>query len=126
MHTFQAWLNQQFLEWERHCGTRKTVTDWAAHLGFGKGVVSNWLNGKRVPDQSSAARLAQTLGNGVYSALGLPKPDRSIQALIALANELDANDIDNLVHLAGNILEKKQAAHDSLAEAGRKLKPKLR
>ncbi|MBN1888273.1 MAG: helix-turn-helix transcriptional regulator [Thermoflexales bacterium] len=80
---FANWIENQYLDWQKKQGGRKTVTEFAAWLGFAKSTVSQWLNGRGQPNTESLHRLAQKLGLDVYTVLELPSPDPllfSIQA----------------------------------------------
>lgn len=73
---FAKLLEEKFLDWERREGTRKALFEYANFLGVNRPTLSQWMNGKRTPqDKDLIELLARKLGNDVYDALGLPRPD---------------------------------------------------
>lgn len=73
---FTKFLEERFLEWERVEGTRKALFEFANHLGVNRPTLSQWMNGKRAPqDREVIDRLAFKLGNEIYDALHVPRPD---------------------------------------------------
>ena len=76
---FPQFLELQFLEWQRREGGRKTVGEFARHLGVAQTTVSSWWNGKSTPtDDVIIRRLADRLGLEVYDSLGLDRPDEDL------------------------------------------------
>jgi len=72
---FSQWLEQQYIDWQRREGCRKTATEFAAWLGIGNATVNQWLNGDARPRPEFAFKLAKCLGLEVYDRLALPRPD---------------------------------------------------
>lgn len=72
---FAEWIERQYLEWQIKEGGRKSITEFATWLGFGKSTVAQWMNDQRKPNQENVLALAQKLGMGVYDVLGLLRPD---------------------------------------------------
>lgn len=73
--SFPKFLEKKFLEWQNREGTRKTISEFATHIGVSQSVVSMWMNGSRVPNKPSIERLSSIFGLEVYDALGNPRPD---------------------------------------------------
>jgi len=72
---FSKFLELKFLEWQQKEGGRKTVSEFAEHVGFSPSAVSLWWNGTRKPTRENIRKLAEVLGPEVYDALGLERPD---------------------------------------------------
>lgn len=70
---FKDWFYDEFIKWRGK--TMASVTDFAIYLGYKQPVVSGWLNGRNKPSAKTLPRLANKLGNGIYSVMGLPAPD---------------------------------------------------
>ena len=73
--TFSQWLTNQYLDWQKSEGDRKTVQEFADYLGVVQQSLSGWLNGNNIPKSHKAiSRLAAKLGNEVYTLLGMEVP----------------------------------------------------
>lgn len=73
---FPQLLEAKYLEWRKNEGGKKTETEFAEWLGFKISTVSTWWNNKSKPnDEKIIRRLAQKLGDEVYDALGMERPD---------------------------------------------------
>jgi transcriptional regulator with XRE-family HTH domain len=72
---FAKWLENQYIEWQRRKGERRTAMEFAEWLEIGNATVSQWLNGQARPRPEFAFRLAKRLGLEVYEQLDLPGPD---------------------------------------------------
>ena len=75
---FPQLLETKYLEWQSQQGKRKTLDDFAEHIGVRRSVLSNWLTGRRNPGAESLRQLSSTLGFEVYDVLGLPRPDEDL------------------------------------------------
>lgn len=76
--TFRQFLELKFLEWQRESGGRKTVLEFAKHIGVSQQTISMWWNGERLPEAANIQKLAKRLGLEVYDVLGLPRPDEQL------------------------------------------------
>lgn len=63
-------LNKKLLEWQVEEGKRKTLDEYAAHLGVKRSLLSMWLNGSRHPGPESRKRLIELYGDEAAEALG--------------------------------------------------------
>jgi transcriptional regulator with XRE-family HTH domain len=64
--TFAAWLELQFVEWQRASGRRRTIAEFARELGVTRDAVNKWPAGSRRPRRSVRAQIAAHLGPDVY------------------------------------------------------------
>ncbi len=78
---FADFLLRQMQQWEAARGKRMTIQGFADHLEVSQPLLSIWLKGNTRPSREKIERLATKLGNEVYPALGLPKPDPDLQRL---------------------------------------------
>ena len=75
MDKFPHWFNQQFLNWERTSGKRKTISEFADYLKINRSLVSFWLNGSRKPSNKNIELIATKLGFEIYDVLDKSRPD---------------------------------------------------
>lgn len=78
---FRQFLELKFLEWQRESGGRKTVREFARHLGVSQSSISMWWNGDRIPEGINVQKLANKLGIEIYDVLALPRPDADLHYL---------------------------------------------
>lgn len=80
---FQKLLFESFLVWQKDSGKSLPQAAYASYLRVTPGALSNYLNGKRTPrSKKEIEKLAERLGQAVYDALGLPRPDPLLQLVI--------------------------------------------
>lgn len=72
---FRQWLEMKYLEYQRNSGGRKTVLQFAEHLGVSQQTLSTWMNETRRPQGENVRKIAEKLGLEVYDVLGLQRPD---------------------------------------------------
>lgn len=72
---FRQWIEMKYLEYQRNSGGRKTVLQFAEHLGVSQQTLSNWMNETRTPQGDNVRKIADKLGLEVYDVLGLERPD---------------------------------------------------
>lgn len=102
---FGSWLAQQL---KRHDWTQ---ADLARKSGLSQGRISDWVNGKRLPNPESCDRLADALGADVYYVLRLAghvpptisDEDPDTAALVSLVRKVPWDDFKR--RLVRNILE---------------------
>ena len=114
---FSQWLERQYLAWQASEGERRTISEFAAWLGFKQSIVSLWMNGDRKPGQDSADRIAIKLGGEVYALLGLRPSDGrliNIQANWTQLTDSQRASLDQLV--AGYLRENTQKYTESGSE----------
>lgn len=87
-----AWLNQQFLDWERKEGKRKTATAFAQYLGIPQSSLSSWMSSAYPPSGENVQKIAERLGYEIYDILGIDRPplaDSRLAYLASVWNNLD-------------------------------------
>jgi transcriptional regulator with XRE-family HTH domain len=89
---FNELLERYYLAWQQREGRRKTVSDFAAHLGFAQTTVSSWLLGARKPEGENVKKLAQLIGMEVYDTLNEQRPDPDLMAIEANWPNLSAEE----------------------------------
>lgn len=80
-HPFTTLLERKFLEWQLETGGRKSQAEFAQYIGVKRGTLTMWLNGDHFPERDNVNKLANVLGNEVYDALDLPRPDPNLQSI---------------------------------------------
>jgi transcriptional regulator with XRE-family HTH domain len=78
MTTFSKYLEMKYLEWQRQTGGRRTVAEFANHLGVSQQTVSSWWNYDKIPQGENIQKIALKLGLEVYDILGIPRPDSDL------------------------------------------------
>jgi transcriptional regulator with XRE-family HTH domain len=80
-HPFSVLLERKFLEWQIEMGGRRSQAEFAQHLGVKRASLTMWMNGDHLPERANAEQLAKILGNEVYDALDLPRPNPYLQKI---------------------------------------------
>lgn len=104
---FAVWLEGKFLSWMGEAGRRRTLTDFAKHLGVSQSLLSQWLNGRYLPELKNINKIAERLGPEVYDLMGLQRPDPDFQRLVKLFGELDAQGKDELLEAIEQIKQRR-------------------
>ncbi len=55
-------------------GGRRTVTEFAEHLGVSRDTLNKWMNGTRTPTGKHVDMLVSKLGPEIYDVLDLRRP----------------------------------------------------
>lgn len=105
---FAEWIEGKFLFWMGETGKRRTVTEFAKYIGVSQSLMSQWLNGRYLPDLKNITKIAERLGPEVYDLLGLQRPDPDFQRLVKLFGELDAQGKEELLQAAKQIKLRRQ------------------
>lgn len=69
------WFNRAFVRWQAADGSRKTIEDFAAYLGYKQPRVSHYLSGRYIPPYQVELNICQKLND--YEGmriLGYPVP----------------------------------------------------
>ncbi len=66
------WLQSKFEAWRCQDGVRKTVTEFAAHIGIAEDSLLSFLTGSETPKGTNLAKLGGTLGFEIYELTGIP------------------------------------------------------
>lgn len=85
--TFKEWIFEKFLEWEkRQPGKRSSYSKFAEWLSqnsfdtlFKQQSIHAWKEGEYEPSEKYLPALAEKLGNEVYDALQIPRPNEHLQ-----------------------------------------------
>ena len=101
---FRDILHNWLIDQMKETGRVATITDLAEYLGFSQPVVSNWYNGKFLPNPKNAPILAGKLGPQVYDTLGLARPDKRIREFHAMYDAVPEKHRDELLGDIENIL----------------------
>jgi len=105
---FAAWLEGKFLSWMGETGQRRTLTEFAKYLGVSQSLLSQWLNGRYIPDRENLGKLARCLGPEVYEMVGMLRPDPDAQRLMGIFGELDEKGKKDLLQCAEQIRGQKK------------------
>ena len=81
MSRFSEWMTKQFLEWQTEQGKRKTLEDFAIHIGVSRPLINMWMNGNQKPGAENINLLSKLFGNEIYDVLDLPRPNPYLQKL---------------------------------------------
>ena len=110
MNKFPNYLTKKFLEWQTELGARKTLEDFADYLNVSRPLLSFWMKGKRIPNADNLENISAILGNEIYDALDLPRPNPHLQKInrlweflpeeiqIKLAKETEKYETQNELH----------------------------
>lgn len=86
-HPFSALIERKFLEWQLEVG-RKSQLEFAQLIGVSRASLTMWMNGTHFPEIDNVHKLAKVLGNEVYDALDLPRPNPYLQKVNQLFDRL--------------------------------------
>lgn len=82
-NNFTEFLENSFVKWQSQIGKRKTIKEFSEYLGVSRPLLSIWMLGRQRPGPKNIELLATKLGPEIYDALGEPRPNPDLQALIA-------------------------------------------
>ena len=88
---FADFLLRQMQRWETAQGKRTTIQGFAHHLEISQPLMSIWLKGNTRPSDEKIELLAAKLGNEVYDALGMTRPDPDLQRLNQIWEHIPEN-----------------------------------
>jgi len=115
---FAAWFEDQYLDWQKAAGGRRTVTEFAALLGFGKVIVGQWMNDQRKPGYESACVIADKLNTmKVFDLLGFERPSEGWLRLWIRVREGDVS--DGVVEKINRILDDEEKRRANEQQSGR-------
>ena len=96
------YLLHAFLDWQRASGETRSQLQFAEHLGLKRSTLTKLMQGRvEVPERDTVDAIAAKLGDGIYEALGMDKPDPLLQALIAGWGELSLEQQKTIARSAG-------------------------
>lgn len=87
-HPFSVLLERKFLQWQIDIGERKSQADFAKLIGVSRASLTMWMNGDHLPERDNVHKVAKVLGNEVYDALGIPRPNPYLQKINQLFEHL--------------------------------------
>lgn len=115
---FGEWLDRQYVAWQGGEGRSRTVGEFAEFLEFPRETVSRWTNGRSTPtDRTIADRLADKLGDEVYTVLGMEPTDPRLRVISAHWDEYPESKKDQIHQVAERGVE-----HGAKRKVGRKAK----
>jgi transcriptional regulator with XRE-family HTH domain len=89
-HPFSTLLERKYLEWQIEIGERKSQAEFAKLIGVSRAALTMWMNGDHLPEMDNIHKLANVLGNEVYDALDLPRPNPYLQKINQLFERLSS------------------------------------
>ena len=80
MVSYNNWLMEKFLEWEKTKTRRQSYSAFARHIGVSQGSLSHWLSGSNPPAGDNVRMIADKLGLEIYDILDIPQDERPVRA----------------------------------------------
>ena len=113
---FRDWLWDKYLDFSKPTGRvrAKSQAEFARYLGISPVNLSRYLNGDQTPEYGSVAKLANMLGNEVYSIAGFDVPAQSGDILSWLSEK----PTDDLLAISELMDEWKRSIRDKGIEIG--------
>jgi transcriptional regulator with XRE-family HTH domain len=84
MNKLSELLTKKYLAWQGSMGQRKTLEEFADYLNVSRPLLSFWMNGKRIPSEENLEKIASLLGDEIYDALDLPRPNPHLKRISKL------------------------------------------
>jgi len=97
MSNFPAWFNRAYKRWSRSQAGEEDFIAFCDLLGYPPSKVLGWLHGEFLPEESEVLSIAGILGENVYQALDLPKPEPQLLKLYYQFSHLQGQDRSSLV-----------------------------
>ncbi len=79
-----AWLQEKFENWRNQKGVKKTITEFAAHIGVTEANMLDYMSGKEIPRGSNLAKIAGMMGFDIFETMNM-KPVDMLELLPPLA-----------------------------------------
>jgi transcriptional regulator with XRE-family HTH domain len=108
MSKISDWMNDAFLKWQTSHGRRKTISEFANHVGVSQPLMSNYLNGTRTPSGENVDKIADVLGDEIYRILELQPPDPNLQIIKRIWETLSESQQEQLRNQAENYAGQKE------------------
>jgi transcriptional regulator with XRE-family HTH domain len=70
-----TWLDNKYIEWMKQQGGRRTIIEFADHLGVDRSMLSYWMNDRREPSDENVLKIAVKLGYEIYDLMGKKRPN---------------------------------------------------
>jgi transcriptional regulator with XRE-family HTH domain len=67
--TFGVWLNEEYLKYQLRAGGKLPLSSFAVYLDVNPSTLSSWLCGDRSPNRENQHKLAEKLGQRVFTIL---------------------------------------------------------
>lgn len=100
------WITGRFLDWQKKMGGRRTVTEFAEHLGVSRDTLNKWMNGTRTPAGKHIDMLASKLGSEIYDVLDLRRPVFDFSIFDLFWDHLSEEQQDEVLNLMRGFAEK--------------------
>lgn len=98
---FSDWINDKYIEWRGK--TRKTVSDFAKHVGVSQPLMSAWMSGTKRPSTRTLPKLAAKYPD-IYGVLGLSLPDSVPSAVTKIVRRLDDDQLQDFIDYGNTLL----------------------
>ena len=108
---FSSWLLERYLERQNELMERKSLTEFAAWIGVSQPVLSNYMNGKRVPGEDNAYLFYLKYGEEVYELLDMEPPDFLLRYVRASWHLLPEEATDQIKEIVKQALEEMGASN---------------
>ena len=120
---FHEWLMQKFLDWEKTQSSRQSFSAFARYLGIKVSTVTQWRIGNNPPSYEMAVKIAEKLGDEVFTVLGYDPPGGLLGAFPAAMRLALLGARDTIISrgLAGDSPEAEKIVIDAMIAAGYKL-----
>ena len=103
MDGFSSWLEQQYIRWQANRKKRGSIREFSRWLVIDHRLVTRWMNGERRPGDNNVERLSEKLGQEVYDAMGLSRPDPELRRINAVWDALPDQERIRLANLAEDL-----------------------
>ena len=123
-HPFTTLLERKFLEWQLETGGRKSQAEFAQYIGVKRGTLTMWLNGDHFPERDNVNKLAKVLGDEVYDAMNLPRPNPYLQTINKVFERLSPEQQQKLAEMAERYEVKSNDTNSQRASKERKTRPR--
>lgn len=110
--SFGEWLTAQFNDWKikkfQETGDWPSKKDFADFLGKHPVNVGLWMDGQRIPKDQNIYDLADKLGSGVFTALGIPEPiPEDLRDLVCKISKIPPEDRHELDAFLDRIIKRR-------------------
>lgn len=65
--SFANWLNEEYLKYQLRAGRKLSLSSFAGYLNVNPSTLSSWLCGDRSPNKDNLYKLAEKLGQQVFT-----------------------------------------------------------
>lgn len=79
MPSYDQWIMDRFIEWERGEPRRQSYSAFARYLDVNQSSLSQWIAGSYPPSGENVVKIADRLGYEIYDILEIPQDERPIR-----------------------------------------------